>query len=149
MHRNASSIGELIRDRTISRTRMQLSRPDKPSWVLGMDQKAREEKKLLGRRLMGLLMQYLASDENDSDEIMDEAVVVGKIYAISIKQDGVSLPEATKALMFFRDQILESAIMLPESIRLRPEANRKTYRRITDFLNSIQLIMVEAYDDHS
>ncbi len=147
-HRNAVSIGERIRERTISRTQTQLAGPNKPTWVSGMDEKARGEKKLLGRRLMGLLMQYLASDEHDSGEIMDEAVVVGRIYAVSIRQNGVSLSEATKAMMFFRDQILESAVMLPESNQQRPEANRKTYRRITDFLNSIQLVMVEEYDDN-
>jgi excisionase family DNA binding protein len=144
--RNATSIGERIRDRTLTHTRAELSRTDTPSWVSGMDQQAREEKKLLGRRLMGLLMQYLGSDDENIDQIMNEAVVVGRIYAVSIRQSGVSLPEATKALMFFRDQILESAVMLPESVQQRPEANRKTFRRITDFLNSIQLVMVEAYD---
>lgn len=144
--RNAASIGERIRETTINNTRIQLASPHSPSWVSGMDQKARDEKKLLGRRLMGLLMQYLVSDTEGGDDIMDEAIVVGRIYAVSIRQNGVSLSEATKALMFFRDQILESAVMLPESIQQRPEANRKTYRRITDFLNSIQLVMVEAYD---
>ena len=101
---------------------------------------------MLGRRLMGLLMQYLGSDDDHRREIMEEAVVVGRIYAVSIRQSGVSLPEATRALMFFRDQILESTVMLPETMLQRPEANRKTYRRITEFLNGIQLAIVDEFE---
>jgi len=145
--RNAESIGERIRESTLVVARHELSRADAPSWVTVMDEKDREEKKLLGRRLMGLLMQYLSSDDEHRQAVLDEASVVGRIYAVSIRQSGVSLPEATRALMFFRDQILESAVLLPDSALERPEANRRTYRRITEFLNCIQLAIVDQFDD--
>ncbi|RMF60532.1 MAG: DNA-binding protein, partial [Bacteroidetes bacterium] len=50
------------------------------------------------------------------------------------------------ATMFFRDQIVESAIMLPETTRGRTTTNRRLLRRINTFLNTIQLAITEAYE---
>ena len=95
---------------------------------------------------MGLLMQYIGSEDDDGVEVLDEARIVGRIYAKNIIQNGISLSEAIQATAFFRDHILESAVMVPDSARSRPQANKKLFRRINIFLNSIQLVIVEAYE---
>ena len=58
----------------------------------------------------------------------------------------MSLSVALHATMFFRDNIVESAIMLPEAARARTTANRRLLRRINTFLNTIQLAVTEAYE---
>jgi len=73
--------------------------------------------------------------------------VIGRIYAKSIIQSGLSLSEALKATMFFRDHIVESAVVLPETANRRPESNQRMFRRLNSFLNEIQLVITEAYED--
>jgi excisionase family DNA binding protein len=142
---SASKLGVHIGQHALVTTRADLHQSKPPVWLKGMDEASREEKRLLGRRLLGLLMQYVAAEDGDGEEVLAEARVVGRIYAKSIVQSGMSLPDAMKAVMFFRDHILESAVMLPDSAHSRPEANKRVFRRVNDFLNAIQLVVAEAY----
>lgn len=129
----------------LTSTRKELAAHHDESWITNMDDESREESRMLGRRLMGLLMQFVAAEDGDGTEILEEARVIGRIYSKSIIRAGVSLPDALKATMFFRDHILESAVMLPDAAHSRPEANKKVFRRINEFLNSIQLVVAETY----
>ncbi len=141
----AHQIGAQIGEAALVTTRAGLHEQQQPSWLKHMDEDSREEKRLLGRRLLGLLMQYVAGEDGDGEETLEEARVVGRIYAKSVVQSGISLPDAMRATMFFRDHILESAVMLPESARNRPETNKRVFRRVTEFLNVIQLVVAETY----
>ena len=141
----ARKIGAQIGQSALVSTRADLQVGEKPSWVQQMDEDSREEKRLLGRRLLGLLMQYVASEDGDGEETLEEAKVIGRIYAKSIVQSGISLPDAMRATMFFRDHILESAVMLPESARNRPDTNKRVFHRVNEFLNVIQIVVAEAY----
>ena len=134
-----------LREAALSVTRQELEAHRDESWISLMDEESREESRLLGRRLMGLLMQFIAADDGQGKEILEEARVIGRIYSKSIMLSGITLPQALKATMFFRDHILESAVMLPNAARLRPEANKKVFRRINEFLNAIQLVVAETY----
>lgn len=135
-----------LREDSLESTRAELQGKHQPSWSRNLDNESREEKRILGQRLMGLLMQYIGSEDNDGEEVLDEARIVGRIYAKNIIQNGISLSEAIQATAFFRDHILESAVMVPDSARSRPQANKKLFRRINEFLNAIQLVIVEAYE---
>lgn len=115
-------------------------------WMAGMDEKEREEKRMLGRRLVGLMMQFLTREDGDGDELLSEARAIGRIYARTSIQKGLELSEALRATMFFRDQIVESAVLLPESSRGRPDASTRVYRRINTFLNNVQLAIAGVYD---
>jgi len=141
----ARQIGAQIGQAALVTTRADLHVQQQPSWMQHMDEDSREEKRLLGRRLLGLMMQFVASEDGTGDETLEEAKVVGRIYAKSIVQSGLSLPDAMRATMFFRDHILESAVMLPDSARNNPETNKRVFRRVTEFLNVIQLVVAETY----
>ncbi len=118
---------------------------DEP-WMARMSENAKEESRLLGKRLMGLLMQYMAAENGDGEEVLEEGRVVGRIYAKSIIVNGITLQQALKATLFFKDHILESAVMLPDVARQNPEANKRVFRRINEFLNAIQLVIAETYE---
>ena len=135
-----------LREDSLVHTRGELRGEQQPSWSSNLDIESREEKRILGQRLMGLLMQYIGSDDGDGEEILDEARIVGRIYSKNIIQSGISLSEAIQAMAFFRDHILESAVVVPDSARSRPQANKKLFRRINEFLNAIQLVIAEAYE---
>ncbi len=52
-----------------------------------------------------------------------------------------------KASMFFRDSLIETALQLPETANIRPEANLRLLRRVNDLLNAVHLAAVEVYEN--
>jgi excisionase family DNA binding protein len=109
-------------------------------------EKEKEEKRMLGRRMVGLLMQYLAASDGEGSEFLDEARAIGRIHAKSAAHEGLELSDTLRAALFFRDNIVESAVLLPASARDQPEAQARVYRRINQFMNAIQLEIAEVYD---
>ena len=138
-------LGEQLRDSALSSTRADLQ-THSAGWIDSIAEKDKEEKRLLGRRLMGLLMQYVAAENGEEDDVMEEAKVISRIYAKSIVMSGIPLQEALRATNFFRDHILESAVVLPDAARRRPEANQKMFRRLNEFLNEVQLVIANCYE---
>ena len=137
-------VSDRLQQLALSSTRADL-RHEHGTWAEGLTEMDREEKRLLGRRLLGLLMQYVALNNGEGEDILDEARVVSRIYARSVVQSGVVLKDALRATMFFRDHIIESAVVLPEAAGRRPEANQKMFRRLNAFLNEVQIVIADAY----
>jgi excisionase family DNA binding protein len=131
-------------EQTLARTRQEIGHHD-ARWM-HLSEQDLEEKRLLGRRLVGLMMQYLSAENGDGDTFLAEARAIGRLHGKSAIQDGLELSDALTATMFFRDRILESALLLPKSAQSRPEANTRVYRRINDFLNAVQLAIAEVFE---
>ena len=71
---------------------------------------------------------------------------IARLYAKGVVMSGLPLQEALKAVNFFRDHILESAVVLPEAASRRPEANQRMFRRLNAFLNEVQLQIADCYE---
>jgi len=140
-----TSIGEKLREDALQTTRRDIE-THSAGWIDEIAEKDREEKRLLGRRLMGLLIQYAGVEEEEGEDILEEARVIARIYAKSVVMSGISLPDALKAVNFFRDHILESAVVLPDAARRRPEANKKMFRKLNTFLNEVQIVIANCYE---
>lgn len=136
---------EQFQEKALSYTREDISHHE-ASWISNVSEKEREEKRLLGRRLMGLMIQYVGADEGEGDEVLGEARTIARLYAKGVVMSGLPLQEALKAVNFFRDHILESAVVLPEAARRRPEANQRMFRRLNTFLNEVQLQIADCYE---
>lgn len=139
------AVSERLNEEAISTTRLELRTHD-AVWISAISEKDREEKRLLGRRLMGLLMQYIASSGSDADDVMDEARIVSRIYAKSVVMSGITLQQALRAMNFFRDHILESAVVLPDNGRRSPENNKKIFRKLNRFLNEVQIVVADCFE---
>lgn len=118
--------------------------PQQPSWLGQYDEPAREFHRQLGRRLMGVTMQYIALPHG-GEGLLEEARQIGRIYSESFRERGDTLPQALKILFFFRDNMLEAALQLPEAAHLQPEANQHLFRRLRDVFNAVELAIVEDY----
>ncbi|MFT5141681.1 MAG: excisionase family DNA binding protein [Rhodothermales bacterium] len=138
-----SPAGAGLEAQALSTTRTQIRHHD-ARW-LDLTEAEKEEKRMLGRRLVGLMMQYVAADEGEGDHFLAEAKAIGRIHARSAMHEGLELSETLKATLFFRDNIVESAVMLPESLRDQPEAKARLYRRINTYMNEIQLTIADVY----
>jgi excisionase family DNA binding protein len=129
----------------LSRTRSELLAHREKSWLATRDEQEREIKRNLGRRMMGLLLQYISLSEG-GDEILEEAHSIGVNHAKYAMRLGMPSRDALEAAMFFRDTVIEAAIDLPETANIRAESNTRLLRRINELLNAFQLAIAETYD---
>lgn len=140
-----SGLEQLWAEQALQETRQAIVRhPDLP-WLSAFSPEERERKRQLGRRLMGLMLQYLSSDDACED-ILAEAQAIGREHAQNALSLGVPLVEAMQAMLFFRDTIVEVAIQLPDVAHVRPDSNTRLLRRINTLVNSVQLAVAETYD---
>jgi excisionase family DNA binding protein len=143
--RVASSLEQLWADQALAQARKEIISHRDEHWLAVFDEKDREHKRQLGRRLMGLMLQYISLSEG-GDDILQEARTIGRAHAENALSLGLPLVEALQAMLFFRDTLVEAAVHLPEVAHVRPEANTRLLRRINTLLNSVQLAIADVYN---
>jgi len=109
------------------------------------DEKDREHKRILGRRLMGVMLQYISLREG-GDDLLNEARAIGHEHAENALGLSMPLTEAMQIVLFFRDTLIDSALQLPEVAQVHPEANSRLMRRLNTLLNTVELAVAETYD---
>ena len=132
--------------RTLRSTRDAVADHD-ASW-LEVSEKEREESRALGRRMVGLMLQYVAAEDGEGDSLLTEARAIGRLQAKGALRKGQELSDAIRATHFFRDRIIESAVLQPsaevhgeEGIRTR----QRLYRRLNAFLNEVQVAIADVF----
>ncbi|MFQ5409994.1 MAG: hypothetical protein ACE5FI_16420 [Anaerolineales bacterium] len=115
------------------------------SWLMAFDAEDRERKRRLGQRLIGVMLQFISTGD-EAEGLLEEAEAIGRAHAHNAISMRLSLTEALRAAMFFRDVVVEAAVQLPETARVKPEANTRLLRRINKLLNAVQLAMVAEYE---
>lgn len=133
-------------EHAIKKTRQEIVSHQGAHWLALFSEDDREHKRQMGRKLMGLMLQYISSNDGGGD-ILEEARAVGRAHAENALSVGMPLVDAIQAMLFFRDTMVEVAIQLPEVAHLRPEANTRLLRRINALLNAVQLAMAETFDE--
>jgi excisionase family DNA binding protein len=143
--RLTAGLETLWADHALARTRQEIvSHQDMP-WLAAFPEQDRRQKRELGRRLMGIMLQYVALHEG-GEALLQEAERIGQAHAENTLGLGLPLVEALQVMLFFRDTVVEAAIQLPEAARARPEANLRLLRRINALLNAVQLAIARAYE---
>jgi len=143
--RVSAGLERLWAEQALLQTRQEIAIHRDEPWLAGFDEAGRERKRLLGRRLMGLMLQYISLREG-GDDLLAEASAIGREHAEIALRDGMPLVEAMQAVLFFRDTLVEVAVHMPELAHVRPETNLHLLRRINTLLNTVQLTMAEVYD---
>lgn len=140
-----SGLGQVWADGALTQTRKEIVSHRNEHWLAVFDEKDREHKRQLGRRLLGLMLQYVSISAG-GDELLQQAEAIGRDHAVSALALGLPLVEALQAMLFFRDLLVESALNLPELANIRPGANLRLVRRINTILNAVQLAVADSYD---
>jgi hypothetical protein len=143
--RRLPGLEQLWAEQALAEARREIISQSGAGWLAAYDEADRERKRQLGRRLMGLLMQYIALADGGAD-LLAEARVIGRAHAENTLGLGLPLAAALQAMLFFRDTLTETALNLPETARVRPEANQRLLRRINTVLNVVELAVAETYD---
>lgn len=146
---NQKSSGEnensMLEQTALRHTRAEINVHRNESWMQSMDESSRNEQRLMGRRVMGLMMQFISITDNGED-LLNEARAIGHTYAEMAKASGLSLSQTMQALMFFRENIVESMVLLPESVQTRLNNSKLLLRKVNTFLNAILLGLTESYE---
>lgn len=143
--RRLPALEQLWAEQALTQTRQEIVQHPDQSWLVSLDAESRTRNRLLGRRLLGLVLQYIAGEETNG-HILAEARSVGQDYARLGLEIGLSLTEALEASMFFRDSLMETALQLPETARVQPDATLRLMRRVNSLLNTVHLAIAELYD---
>ncbi len=149
--RNVNSLTGLWATKAVAYTRQESMTERKESWLTYFDEEARNHNRMLGQQLMGLTLQYLSSESSEEAgaSILEEARRIGRLYAEHARSLGLPLRATLEASIFFRDSLIETALQLPESANIRPEANMRLLRRVNDLLNTVHLAVADVYDQEA
>lgn len=140
-----SGVEQIWAEQAIVRTRQDIQAYEGKGWLRAFDDAEREHKRRLGRRLMGVILQYVALPEG-GEGLLEEARAIGHAHADNALKLGLPLTAALEATMFFRDSMVEVAVQLPETAHVRPTANTQLLRRINVVLNAVQIAIAETYE---
>ncbi|MBI4769817.1 MAG: helix-turn-helix domain-containing protein [Chloroflexi bacterium] len=141
--RAVGGVEQLWADKALAQTRQSLAVLPPATWLSTLSESDREHKRQLGRRLLGLAMQYIAGED---PALLEEARTIGHAHAHNALQNGLALTEALQAALFFRDSLVEVALQMPEAANIEPQSNLRLLRRINALLNTVQLAVVEAFE---
>ena len=139
----SESFEELWAEQALAQTKKEIVSNSNQPWLLVQDEHIREKHRLLGRQLMALTLQYI-SDENG--DLLQEAENLGQEYGRLVQASNLSLTDALQATIFFRDMLVETALQLPDSVNIKPEANVRLMRRINELLNTVHLAIAAVYE---
>jgi excisionase family DNA binding protein len=143
-----SSIEQLWAENALTQTRQEISAHKDEGWLTKYDDQVREQHRLLGRRLMGLTLQYI-SDPETNGTLLQEAKGIGEEYGRLCLQSALPLTEALQITLQFRDMLVDTAFQLPSTATIKPEANLRLMRRINQLLNVVQLAIAQMYEQQS
>lgn len=143
--RLTAGLEKIWADQAIQQTRQEIVAHRDDYWLAAFGETDRQQKRELGRRLMGVMLQYAALHEG-GESLLDEARLIGRAHAENSLGLGWSLVETLQVMLFFRDTLVEVVVHMPAAARVQPEVNLRLLRRIHSLLNAVQLAIVDAYE---
>ena len=141
-----NSEANLVVQSAMRNTRLQISegRLAAEAWYAKLDEEAREQYRVSGRALLQGLIQALSSNDEQAGA---EAEALGYEYASRGRRYGLTSVEATHALLFFRNLLIESMLSVYESAAVRsPHAWSSMFRKINEFTDRILITILETYE---
>ena len=138
--------GRVWGDYALVETRQRLYHQPEPRWLAAFGPDLRSEKRELGRRLMGLIIQHVSTPDDDKS-LLIEAKSIALRYAQNCVIAGLSAAEGLEATTFFRDAVLEVALQMPQVAELGGDAQTRLLRKLNQVFNVFQVSLVEYYDN--
>lgn len=136
---------QVIIQNALGQTRMQVGALNHEAWYVGMSEATREHLRTQGRRVLESLRGYMAHGAPDAR--LSEAITLGKEYAVSLHQDGLTLPQAVRGFLYFSDFVSNSILTWSE-VTLPRNASEwaNLLRQVNTFINAMLLSIIEYYE---
>jgi len=138
----ATGLEELLERHAMRRARKDIQSHAAEPWLAELSDEDREVSRNLGRRLLGMSLQYIVSD--DGRELLRRSEELGHEYGRHGRSIGMPLDQMLRASMLFRDSLIETSMDLPESTASQ-QTSMHLVLRINELINTVQLAVVRAY----
>lgn len=116
------------------------------TWYATMSDKARQDMRTTGRRLLEELRSYLGAGA--PDEKLTSAISLGQHYAELLSDDGMTLPQVMRGFFYFSDVVINSIITWSELTQPRSSSEWATLtRQVNTFINTMLLSIAEYYEE--
>ncbi len=125
--------------------RYELRTDEEQTWLSQLDEQSKQTSREVGHRLMGLLIRYVAG-QVEEEELWPEVRSISRVYAAILRGAGLSLTAATRATHFFRDMLTQSTAFYPHLNEAGPEQQVFLMKKLSRFVNEIQLVIIEEYE---
>ena len=142
----SGSFEQLWAEQALTQTRQVIIDSKNEMWLALHNEQMREQHRVLGRRLMGLTLQYI-SDVESNGTLLKEAEEIGKQYGRLSIQAQLPLTQALQTTLLFRDMLVDTAFQIPGSVSIKPAANLRLMRRINTLLNVVHLAIATIYEN--
>lgn len=133
-----------LADQTLSVTRQELSeRLAQEAWAQRYAAN-RSAKQLSGRELLGLLIQY-AARENNHETYLNQARAIMREYGREARGLGLSIPETARALLTFRQAIVDGITRSLYAPPGRDPDGQRLMNRAGLFFDELMIATLEGY----
>lgn len=138
---NTSQLGQVA----LSRIRRRLQRGGAAAWSAGISEEERERLRPLGRRLVGLVSEYMTKGARRS-QLVDEARDIGHEYGRELARDHLTVRDAVEAFTFFRKGLDESAMELSQKNDLRTDEAVEVWELLSGLADQVLLAIAETFE---
>lgn len=115
------------------------------SWYAQLSESQRHEQRLIGQRLIGLLLQFVSRTDN-AQEFLQEGQELAGMYGSVLKRAGLAASDVARGFLFFRRTIIQ-ATYHPGSTYAQGDADGvRLLERINRFMDELLLATLDAYD---
>lgn len=138
-----------ISNLALSRIRRRLRRgrgAQTQPWYSHLDEDGRERFRPLGRRLVGLVSEYLDRGSNRT-RLAEEVRDIGHEYGQELARDGLSMRETLEAFTFFRKSLDDTAMEVSQKSELPSEEAVEVWELLSSLADQVLLAIAEAYED--
>lgn len=105
-----------------------------------------EEMRVLGQRLLGLLIQYLVW-QGDNSRFLHDGRQVGAKYGEVARDAGIGMRDTVQAFLYFRGTFWRTALQMPAVTQASDVAEvMRIAERIDHFMNEVLLSTIAAYE---
>jgi excisionase family DNA binding protein len=136
-----TSLGQMA----LTRIRRRLGGRGQAAWFAGISDDERERLRPLGRRLVGLVSEYMTKGARRS-QLIDEAREVGHEYGRELVRDHLSVRDAVEAFTFFRKGLDDSAMELAQKNDLSAEEAVEVWELLSNLADQVLLAIAETYE---
>lgn len=127
-------------------TRDQIREHRHDDMMQSFDEEHRDRGRQLGRRLLGVILRYVSMQQG-GDELLGEVREIGMAYAKAAQASDLPLNQALEVAMFFRDGMIETTLDIPQGPTIGTQSHRQLLNRLNPVLNTLQLAIVDAYQE--
>ncbi len=139
---------QLLVQSALGRARLEVSggKISEQSWYKRFDETDKAEHRELGRKLLFLVMQYLAQS-GDRQSVLDEARALGRAYGERSVSRNLRITESVSAFLYFQDFLMDGVRQMAKTVGQSANIDLvAAYQQIGQFTNEVLLAMLEVYE---